>query len=251
MCSEYTLKTNPKQVEAALGIPIRNISGDTTWNQTVRIFTEGPIIKPVDDGAEFRTYIFPKSPFPNSRLSGFENQSDSGSDDVGDEDDKQIKRIYDKPRWGKPFASYPLLVPMTSFTEYAYWGDQKGAALSFAIPDEPVFFAAGMEIKPFVPKTEKQNGFTILTHTATDQMLKYHQRLIVLLKPEFASEYLGEMSPKDRFKFLIENRYRGKLEVQKLRSMAKGWEKRISVQEAKLKRELTYRKTLDGEHIEG
>jgi putative SOS response-associated peptidase YedK len=249
MCSEYQVKTSTSDIQKALGTPVKLASGAIEWDKTIKFSTKAPVIQNAKLGLELVERVFPVSPFPNSRLSGFENQSDGK--DESTEDDKQIQRIYEKPRWKTPFAAHPLLVPMTGFTEYAYWGDRAGSALAFDIPKDEVFFAAAIGIKPFVPKTGKEDGFSILTHTATEQMLEYHQRLIVLLRGKHAANYLEEMTPQERFEFLIENRYTGKLNISKTRNMAKGWEKRIPVQLAKLHRETQYRKTLKKEQVDG
>jgi putative SOS response-associated peptidase YedK len=227
-----------------------NSSGVTEWEKTIRFGAPAPIIEKSAKGFRLTERIFPVNPFPNSRLSGFENQSDAGPERE-DEEDKQIRRIYDVPRWKKAFGESPLLVPMTGFTEFAYWGKQAGSALNFKIPHQDVFFAAGITLKPFVPKTGIDNGFSLLTHTATDEMLQHHHRLIVLLQARDAVDYLEDMSARERFDFLIEKRYVGHLEVKKLRSMAKGWEKRKVAQEAKLKRETVYREVIRAEKIEG
>lgn len=252
MCSEFQVNTSSQQIEDVLGTPVKVAGNETSWERTIKFSTPAPIVQFArDNSIELVERVFPVSPFPNSRLSGFANQSDGKDAADGDPEDRQIKRIYDMPRWKKTFADVPLLVPMTGFTEYAYWGEQEGSALNFTIPGSPLFFAAAIAIRPFVPKTNYENGFSILTHTATEQMLDYHHRLIVLLKPESALEYLNPMPANDRFDFLIANRYTGKLNVKKTRSMAKGWEKRVQTQIAKRDRELTYRNVLSSEHVEG
>lgn len=249
MCSEYTTKTSPKAVEKALGVPLLNWAENFEWGKTVKLYTQAPIIQRNGNRYELSEKVFPSSPMPNARLSGIGNQSD-GNDSEEDEH-TQIRRIYEMPRWKDAFENRPLIVPMSSFTEFAYWGDSAGTAQDFTISNEEVLFAAGIEIKPFTPKGEKSDGFAILTHTATDQMLKYHQRLIVLLKPEDAITYLDVMSSKERFDFLIEKRYTSDLHVEKLRNMAKGWEKRIPVQTSKLEREHKYREVLRKEAVAG
>lgn len=250
MCSEFQVNTSSKQVQEVLGTPIKVATKDSSWDRTIKFSTPAPILQSSNEGLELTERVFPVSPFPNSRLSGFANQTD-GKDEPSETEDKQIKRIYDMPRWKKTFSEKPILVPMTGFTEYAYCGESEGAALSFSIPGTPVFFAAAIAIRPFIPKTGQDNGFSILTHTATRQMLGYHHRLIVLLPPDRALEYLGEMSPSERFDFLIENRYTGELDAKKIRSMAKGWEKRAATQIQKRDRELAYRATLEKENVEG
>ena len=250
MCSEFMSKTSSREVEEALGVPVVVNLKERSWDKVIKFSGAAPTLAREGTEIACSERVFPVSPFPNSRLSGFENQSD-GNDDKSADTESQIQRIYERPRWKKTFSDLPLLVPMTSFTEYAYWGPMEGSALEFSIPDEKVFFAAAIGIKPFVPKTGRENGFSILTHTASKQMLDYHQRLIVILKASVAAGYLEEMSPRDRFNYLIENRYTSELAVRKIRNMAKGWEKRIPVQIAKLDRETEYRKFLKSEDVQG
>ena len=245
------VNTSSKRIEEALGNPVLNKTGKINWDNVIKFSTRAPVLQPSDEGLELVERIFPVSPFPNSRLSGFANQSDGKEDESADPEDRQIRRIYDVPRWKKTFNAEPLLVPMTQFTEYAYWGEQAGSALGFRIPKQELFFAAALSIKPFVPKVAGAEGFSILTHTATEEMLQYHQRLIVLLPAKSALGYFEEMSAEDRFQYLIRHRYAGHLLVDKIRNMAKGWEKRVSVQKAKLHREESYRNTLKVEQVEG
>lgn len=250
MCSEYQTKTSPKEIEEALGVPILNHAAEFEWGSKMNFFKNGPVLQKRASGElELVLKSFPTSPMPNSRISGLEGQSDGGDEEKSD--DRQIKRIYEMALWKDGFKSHPLLIPMSEFTEFAYWGKEKGTAQGFKIPNEKVLFAAGIAIKPFKPNGPVFSGYSILTHTATPQMFEYHQRLIVLFEKRIALEYLEEMSPKERFDFTIANRYTGELEVEKIRSMAKGWEKRIDLQSLKNQRELTYRKVLEKEGVEG
>lgn len=251
MCSEYTVKTSPKEIEEVLGKPVQNEAKDFEWGKTVRFFTKAPVLQKLeDDSLRLSLRIFPSSPMPNSRLSGLEGQSDGGTE-TEDIDEKQIKRIYDMKFWKIGFAVDPVLVPLSEFTEFAYWGSEIGTAQSFKIPGEKVQFAAGIGIRPFAPKGDQGSAFSILTHTATDQMLQYHHRFIALFAAEKALGYLESMTPIERFDYVIEHRYQGELEVKKIRHMAKGWEKRIENQERKLKNELRYCEVLKANGVEG
>ncbi len=82
-------------------------------------------------------------------------------------------------------------------------------------------------------------------------MLEYHHRLIVILEAEKAVGYLAEMTPQERFDYLIENRYTGTFETTKVRNMAKGWEKKIDIQNSKLKNEMYYREVLKSNDVDG
>ncbi len=239
MCAEYTIQTSAKKIREQLGRPLAE-EQTIRFPERIKFTARAPVITP-----DFKLVekIFPAQPFPNSRLSGVEDEN-AGLD-------QDIRRVYDVPLWKNSFANHPVLVPMTAFFEPVYWGHDIGTVQKFSVPETEVFFVAGMLIKPRVPARANLDGFTLLTHTATEQMMRYHQRLVTVLKPECAAEYLKPMSGRERFEFLIANRYTGELMVEKDRNMAKGWEKRVDVQEAKLKREEAYRQALAREKVSG
>ena len=251
MCSEFQTKTSLKQIEQALATHVVDKAKDFQWGSLVRLHTQAPVLELGEEGPQLVMKIFPASPMPNSRLSGIGNQSEGADDGETDSEHVQIKRIYEMSRWKEGFKSHPVLIPMSTFHEFAYWGQEIGTGQEFKIPGEKVLFAAGIAIKPFTPKGDKDSAFSILTHTATKQMLKYHHRLIVLLKSDHALEYLEPMDPETRFEYLIQHRYTGPLEVEKIRNMAKGWEKKTDLQNAKLHREMLYREVLQKEGVAG
>lgn len=247
MCAEYQVRVSDNKIKEALGVPLSDDDlGKPNSNRRIKLSLPAPIVLNRGGKIAVEEKIFPVQPFPNSRLSGLANGSE---DEVPT--DREIRRIYETPTWKKAFTETPVLVPMTEFYEPVYWGPEKGTVQEFKIPGHDVFFAAGILIKSRVPASQTLNAFSILTHTATPQMLQYHQRLVTLLEPSKALQYLEEMTARERFDFLIANRYQDKLEVAKDRSMAKGWEKRISVQTAKLDREKAYLDTLKSESIDG
>ncbi len=249
MCSEFTTFISAEKIANALGAQFVRAPDHADWSPLVKMHTKAPVVSRTDQGLSLEVKIFPSSPLPNARLSGIGNQSDGHEEEAGDE--VQIRRIYDLPRWKDGFKNHPVLIPMANFHEFAYWGDQEGTALSFSIPQTEGFFAAGITFRPWSPKGDNHSAFTILTHTATEQMLQYHHRLVVVLPQDQALTYLEPMSPLERFEFLIENRYTGPLEVQKVRNMAKGWDKRAPAQNRKLDSEKRYREILIKEDVLG
>ncbi len=249
MCSEYTNKTSINEIHDALGVTLLNTTNETKWDQVVKFSMSVPVIEIANGKPTLSLKIFPVSPMPNSRLSGVGNQTDGDDKNVNDE--IQIKRIYEMPWWKRGFSEFPIVIPMTSFREFAYWGPEKGTAQDFKLPKETVFFAAGILIKPFVPKGEANSAFSMLTHTATEQMLKYHHRLVVILEGKYAIQYLNKMPPQERFDFLLKHRYTGHLLTEKIRDMGKGWTKRVDHQESKLHKEMQYRSVLEKENVEG
>jgi putative SOS response-associated peptidase YedK len=241
MCSEYTVSTNLKSVREELGTEIQNLGAAESWDQRVRLTTKAPILfKTVSGDVVLDEYVFPVQPFPNSRLSSLDSKT-------LDDDDPQVKRIYDLPTWKKPFESAPCLVPMTSFIEPVYWGDQAGTAQEFKPPTGSLFFIPGIRIHGRVPKTEK--AFSLLTHTPSPQMLHYHHRLLVMLKPSEALAYLDAENAQERFDYLLKHRWVPNLKVTKNRNLAKGWEKKIEGHTASLASEKHYLEVLKHEGV--
>jgi putative SOS response-associated peptidase YedK len=241
MCSEYHVKTKINEIADELGVPIKTSLENTSWDQRIKFTLPAPVIAKKENEFRLGELIFPAQPFPNSRLSQIK-------------EDDQIVRIYDIPLWKQSFKQFPCIVPMTSFLEPAYWGKNAGEVIEFTPPKESLFFVPGIVIKPRVPATGKLNGFSLLTHTASEQMLSYHHRLLVLLKPDAAVEYLNlgpDIDPEERFNFLIENRYLPEFKTAKSRHMAKGWEKRVDQHLAALEDENAYRSALQLEQVQG
>jgi putative SOS response-associated peptidase YedK len=247
MCAEYQIRASQKRIEEALEQRLRNETDKKVWDQHVKLTMHVPVIESDGEGYKICERVFPANPFPNSRLSGVEPRSETG-------DEIEFKRIYDMPTWKQGFKTERCLAVATRFLEAVYWGEKPGTVQGFQIPDRDVFFIAAIGIKPNVPKTGRRDGVSLLTHTATEQMLKFHHRLLVLLKPEDALGYLefdSESRPSEIFDYLIEKRFTGRLNVTEERKMAKGWNKRGPAQEIKLQREQHYVKALKAEGVEG
>ena len=241
MCSEYLVKTKINEIADELGAPVKSASKNNSWDQRTKFTLAAPVIANRDGEFRVGELIFPAQPFPNSRLSQVK-------------EDDQVVRIYNVPLWKTSFKQFPCIVPMTSFLEPAYWGKEAGGVIEFSPPKEKMFFVPGIVIKPRVPATGKLNGFSLLTHTASDQMLEFHHRLLMLLKPQAAVEYLNlgpDTDPEERFNFLIENRYVPDFKTAKSRTMAKGWEKRVDQHLGALEDEKAYRSVLSQEQVSG
>jgi putative SOS response-associated peptidase YedK len=234
MCSEYTLTASKKDIEESLGRAVKNLTGKKAWDQKIGIANTAPLLTE----AGLIEAVFPVRPFPNARLSGSE---------VKERDPKlgpgkvqvDLKRIYERKAWQKGFIEGRRIAVMSTFREPAYWGENQGSVMEFSRPGELLFVPA-IQIKAQVPPVPE--AFALLTHTASEQMLEYHQRLLVLLKPEAALEWLagGKADPEEKFEFLLQNRYVPKFEVTLQRRMAAGWKSRVLVHEAALRREQGY-----------
>lgn len=220
MCSEYTTPRNAQMIEKALKASVSDKVKNFKWGSTIKFSAEGPVIQKSDSGQlELILKTFPVSPMPNSRLSGLLGQTDANA--VTEIEDELIERIYEKKTWKDGFANAPVLVPAENFLEFAYWGPDIGTAQAFNLPNDDTLFIAGISITPYTPKGAPGAAYSLLTHTATEQMLQYHQRLLVVFEKNNALGYLEKMSPEERFNYVIKNRYTGKLNVKKMRSMAK------------------------------
>lgn len=238
MCAEYEIRTSQKHVEEALRRRLVNTTGITQWEARIKFTDRPPIIEMGPDGPRIVERVFPANPFPNARLSGADGP-------------EQIRRIYDLPTWKQGFAEERCLAIMTRFMEPVYWGDEAGSVMAFRPPETQVFFVAAIGMKPNVPKTGKRDGFALLTHVATPQMLAYHHRYVVVLKPENALEWLEPGSPLEKFDWLNAHRFTGDLSVERERRMAKGWEKRVGTHERALAEETAYTASLAREGVKG
>jgi putative SOS response-associated peptidase YedK len=241
MCTEYRLFTNPEEIANELGSAVENATAEKSWDLRVRLTNKAPVILKTKNKLQLDEYTFPVNPFPNSRLSGLDAKT-------LDEDDPQVRRIYELPTWKEAFQKTPCLVPMSGFVEPVYWGSEAGTAQEFRPAEKKLFFVAGIVIHGRVPKTSQ--AFSLLTHTPSAQMLKYHHRLLVMLKLEDALTYLELESSRERFDFLIEHRWIPELKIQKDRNLAKGWEKKIDSHKASLEGEKKYISVLKHEGIQ-
>lgn len=248
MCSEYHVKTNIEELLEPLNASVD--SNATAWDKRIKFTTQAPVLRWTQDKLKLEELVFPANPFPNARLSQIQSNKVSKVEKSG-VDEEQIVRIYEVPIWKDGFAKHPCLVPMTSFFEPAYWGDSAGKIVEFRDRKRKVQFVPGFILKPRVPSTGKYNGFALLTHTASDQMLDYHHRQIVHLEPEAGLEYLQRefKSAEDRFNFVIDNRVHPDFETNIERPMAKGWDKRVDQHLVSLDEEKAYLKTLLKEKV--
>ena len=246
MCAEYEVRTSQKHLEEVLARSLQNLSGQIDWDQRIKFTVPAPVIESRGGQLTLSSRIFPAAPFPNARLSGF-GEADTGGD-------IQIRRVYDLPTWKQGFRTERLLAVMTDFFEPAYWGDHAGEVMRFRPHLRSPFFVAGIGLKPFKPPTGKRNGFALLTHRATEQMMGYHQRMLVILPPAAALQFLAldeQTPPIEVFNFLTEHRFDGTLDVTPERTMARGWEKRAAAHQAALVGERTYLEALNKENVRG
>lgn len=241
MCSEYNISTTDKAIREVLDADVVTLSSNHEWYQKVRLTNKAPILfRRASGDLVLDEYVFPVQPFPNSRLSSIERKDLNG-------EDPQVRRIYDLPTWKKPFEKSPCLVPMSSFIEPVYWGEDAGTAQEFKPPREDLFFIPGIIIPGRTPKTDK--AFSLLTHTPSAQMLKYHHRLLMMLKPADALKYLDAEDARERFDFLLKHRWVPELKVEKNRQLAKGWEKKVDSHVASLDAEKKYIDVLKTEGV--
>ncbi len=245
MCSEYSIKKTDQEIFVSFGQRGKNISGREVFDQKVQMSLPAPILEIQDGQLVLTEALFPTPPpFPNSRMSDLKQNKKTG--------EEELVRIYDVPSWKYGFAHAPCIVPMSSFVEPVYWGDELGSAMKFSLKNHETIFVAGLRMIRNEQADKTTAGFSLITHTASDQMLNYHHRLIVLLKAKAAQDWLilGG-SAEERFNFLLANRYVTSFEIEKDRVMAKKPQKRIDEQLAKLDKEMIYREFLEVEGLDG
>lgn len=245
MCSEYIVKTTAEEIAESIDDIVKIISKEKSWNKRIKMSLTAPLIEKQNGELVLTEGVFPTpSPFPNSRMSDLKVNRKTG--------EEELVRIYDVPSWKEGFAHAPCLIPMSSFIEPVYWGENIGAAMNFSSKKDPVLFVAGLRMIRN-PKLDKRDaGFSLITHTASEQMLQYHHRLVALIEPKQAIDWLDEdLTPQERFNYLLKNRYVPEFEVEKDRMMAKKPQSRIDEQNEKLKEEMRYRQFLEDEMIGG
>lgn len=249
MCAEYKVSSTVVQIRKQLNASVTNHSTNSEWNLRVKMTLRAPVLQMNSGEIELVEMVFPANPFPNARLSQL-NSNKSGNEVAPDDDG--VTRIDQIPLWKTGFNKFPCVVPMTSFLEPAYWGTQAGKVVEFSDPENEVLFVPSILIRPRVPPTSILNGFSLLTHTASDQMLHYHHRLLMFLRPHKAASYLklgSEISSDERIEFLLENRHVPQFKTSIDREMANGWRSRVEKHEAALRSEQRYSAALQREGI--
>ncbi|MBC7740776.1 MAG: SOS response-associated peptidase family protein [Bdellovibrionaceae bacterium] len=245
MCSEYSIKTSQKKLESTLKTQFKNVTGAKTWDQKVKMSLKAPLIEMQNNDLVLTEGVFPTPPpFPNSRLSDLKINRKTG--------EEELVRIYDVPAWKEGFSKAPCLIPMSHFVEPVYWGDDTGKAMQFTTEKDPLLFCAGLRMIRASSSDKTKTGFSLITHTASKQMLNYHHRLIFLLQADHALDWITlEGSPLERFEFLLKHRYIPKFKIETDRIMAKKPKSRIEEQKIKLDIEMKYVEFLKTEGISG
>ncbi|MEK2647430.1 SOS response-associated peptidase family protein [Bdellovibrio sp. BCCA] len=231
MCSEYEITVTKKILEENLSHPI--VSGNDLWNLRVKMSMKAPVIVAKGDSLQVVEKTFPVMPFPNARLSGAQFLPNG---------EAVVRRISDLPTWRDGFQSNPCVVPMTAFFEPAYWGKEKGNIVRFS--DDEIMFVAGILLSPKRPPGPNLSAFALITDLATEFMLGYHHRQVKVLGRESVLPYLKAQDARQRFEILSGSPNPSEFIVGRERSMAKGWERRVAEQEAKLQQEIAFRKMM-------
>lgn len=245
MCSEYILKTRIEEFQDAFEDMIVNLSGAQQWERRVRLSERAPLIELQNDKLVLTEAQFPAPPpFPNSRISDLKIDYKTG--------EEKLMRIYELPTWKRGFTEARCLIPLTAFVEPAYWGPSAGSAMTFSSQEDPVLFVAGIRILNPKSMDKTGAGFSLITHTASKQMLEYHQRLVVLLKAKDGLQWIqNDGTPEEKLKFLLEKRYMPTFAVDKDRNLAKVWEKKKDLHAQKLSHEKSYAEFLQIEGLRG
>ncbi len=263
MCAEYELRKNKNSIQEALQLELGGqISGQTggqtggqidrkidenpgddfPYRRRIRLFQDAPIVKSVDDSMQMVQMSFSLKPASlkyatfNARLLDF------------DERQNKVTRIFDKPTWKEPFTKGRCLIPMDGFIEPIYHGAHAGEMVEFHDHRERLLLAAGLCAVSRDPKTGTDYaGFSIIMHTPDEKVQSEgHHRTPVFLENSSCEDWLlGDMSPEERFDFLLKKRQELELLVRTDRKMARGWEKRVPTIEAKFEKEKNTEKMID------
>lgn len=238
MCAEYLIRGNIRKGLRQAGIAITEQREDEELVRRIRLFSFAPVIVQADGKfllEDMQFSLKPKGvPYPtfNARIESW------------DEKKKKVVPIFEKPTWKKPFLTSRCLVPISAFVEPIYVGDHAGEMVQFSERDDLLLLAAGIYERSVDKKTvEEYSGFSLVMDAPSDFVLKTgHHRQPVLLNPGKADEWLqeDEIDPDWGFKFLKTNRANPKLKVDTDRKMAKGWERRIAENQAKVEKELKF-----------
>lgn len=142
----------------------------------------------------------------------------------------RLETIDEKPTWKTVFVRKHCLVPMTDFIEPIYEGEYAGNMVSFFAKEGTIIFAAGVWDEWVNKETgEVVQSFAIITADPPPFVAAVgHERSPVFLEAKPGLQWLeNEGGAPQRLKeFLVANKARPNLDVQKHRPMRPGWEKR-------------------------
>jgi putative SOS response-associated peptidase YedK len=152
---------------------------------------------------------------------------------------KTTERIFEVPTWRGPFKrGQSCLVPLSRAIESAYFGSMAGHMMAFSSETHENLFAAGIWDEWSDTQTGVSKlGFALLTDDPDPFVLAAgHDRSLVILEKSSELEWLenSKMSGPDRFSFLRKNRIIPKWRVEKIRPLAKGWEKKAPAAQGSL-----------------
>ncbi len=226
MCAEFISRTVDAQILNELEIA----SSQFFDSQHVRIYQSCPAITPT--GAEDMGFSLkpPGTPYPtfNARLASWDDKQ------------KKIIPIFAKRTWTGPLKKARCLVPIDSFIEPVYLGEHAGQMMQFtSVKKDPMYCAAIFEEGHLNQTGEVYLGFSLILHTPGEFILRIgHHREPLFLDSKSARLWLtSTMTAEDTYQFLLSNQARPQLEARPFRSMAKGWEKRVSQNQIKLQKE--------------
>jgi putative SOS response-associated peptidase YedK len=124
----------------------------------------------------------------------------------------QQETIAGKPTFEKAFAARRCLIPADGFYEWKRDGGQK-IPMRFVLPGGDTFYFAGiwdefakparganegdLFARPVIEEAPAIEGFLILTTSANDVVLPVHNRMPVIVRPEFYDAWLDPVTSED------------------------------------------------------
>lgn len=231
MCAQFILKTEANELSKRFGIKIPE-----PFNFDIRvrgyIKTDfAPVIVEKHGSVQIKEMMFSLCPSWSKEFPCKWSTYNARMERPHPKIPEKSEFIYEVPTWRESFNSgKTCLIPMNAAIESSYFGIQAGNMIKLKTKCDNLFFVAGLWSE-WVDKStgEVKETFTLIT----DDPYKFffecgHDRSVFVINEQQHDEWLAnkDFKPKDRFKFLRDNRISLDWDVSIDRPMAKGWEKK-------------------------
>lgn len=218
MCSQYTLKVKPNEIQDELDLIVPDILVDSESRYLPH--SSAPVI--VNDKDRLKMVPMRFSLIPSWASEPKVKFATHNA---------RIETILEKPTWKVPFVSKHCVVPMTSFYEAVYSGPLAGNMIRFRKDIDGTLYAAGIFDFWKDPEEPKNNffSFSILTRDPSRFILEYgHDRTPLFIHANYVKEWLSiESKPPELIKQeLLDNAFHPNFNVDVDRALKPGWEKR-------------------------
>lgn len=217
MCNRYNVRGSATGIGKALGAKVQT---HFTWDADIFVGSFSPGVMVVDGERELLPMQFGLTP-PWARERFNRRYPNNNA---------RIEGVTEKKTFKEPFLSRHCVAPVSSFQEYAYWGDYQGKALNFSSAEDPYLGVASI-YNVWKPRGEEEAIVTMcfLMRPACEFLMDCgHHRQPFFIQPDGFDEW---MEPKERSaiecrQIIAHHAYDPPLEVEVVREMKSGWEKR-------------------------